>query len=187
MARLNLTTALAVLSSVASFSPQAGTGSVWRRASVRRPVKAAEEATRTAEAASSPTAAEFVEKLNLSTIVDEQFDERIKALQETAADLAKRRRSDSDKFLEDLATEVAREERKAVETMESRVGALIEKVSTREKEVERAVEDVRAAQRAVDQFQNDAALFTAASVVAAAGLIAVVVSLAPDFGGSAVI
>lgn len=129
----------------------------------------------TGEAKTAQTPSEFVAKLNLSALVEEQFDARIKTIQDTAAEMSHKRETEVNKFLEALAAEVAEEEQKAIDEMEKKVGFLMDRVSSREGEVEKAVSEMRTAQRAVEDFNRSAALFTAFSLFGASAFAAAVV------------
>lgn len=129
----------------------------------------------TGEAGTARLPTEFVAKLNLSTLVEEQFDARIKSLQDTATEMRHKRETEVNKFLEALAVEVAEEEQKAIDEMEKKVGVLMDRVSFREGEVEKAVAEMRTAQRAVEDFNRNAALFTTCSLFGASAFAAAVV------------
>lgn len=166
-----------VLEHGATFAPSDTSLASGRRTAAqcaeRQRRRSVQDETGEAEIARTPSA--FVAKLNLSALVEEEFDARIKSLQDTAAEMSHKREAEVNRLLEELAVEVAEEEQKAIDKMEATVGVLMDRVSFREGEVEKAVTEMRTAQRAVDDFNRSAALFTTFSLFGASALAAAVV------------
>lgn len=150
------------------FATTAALAPSQRRLDVRRQVHQEQQ---TPENAS---AADFVAKLNLPELVDEQFSKHIADLQATASTLREEQDAEKTKFLDRLAAEVSAEEEKALATMEAKVGVLIDRVSAKESEVQKAADDVRAAQQAAEDFALTANVFNVLSVAAALALMTAV-------------
>ena len=114
----------------------------------------------------------FVASLKLEDIVDEEFSRARETIEETADAQRRDEAAEVRKALDAAVAEVEKSEREALEALEGRVGALVDKVGAREADFEKAVRDARAAAGELEAFERDAGTYKLAAGGAAVLLLA---------------
>ena len=114
----------------------------------------------------------FVASLKLEDIVDEEYARARETIEETADAQRQEEAAEVRKALDAAVAEVEKSEREALEALEGRVGALVEKVGAREADFEKAVRDARAAAGEMEAFERDAGTYKLAAGGAAVLLLA---------------
>ena len=114
----------------------------------------------------------FVASLKLEDIVDEEYARARETIEETADAQRQEEAAEVRKALDAAVAEVEKSEREALEALEGRVGALVEKVGAREADFEKAVRDARAAAGELEAFERDAGTYKLAAGGAAVLLLA---------------
>ena len=114
----------------------------------------------------------FVASLKLEDIVDEEYARARETIEETADAQRQEEAAEVRKALDAAVAEVEKSEREALEALEGRVGALVEKVGAREADFEKAVRDARAAAGEMEAFERDAGTYKLAAGGAAVILLA---------------
>ena len=114
----------------------------------------------------------FVASLKLEDIVDEEYARARETIEETAAASREEEAAEVRKALDAAVAEVEKSEREALEALEGRVGALVDKVGAREADFEKAVRDARAAASQMEAFERDAGTYKLAAGGAAVLLLA---------------
>ena len=114
----------------------------------------------------------FVASLNLGDIVDEEYARARETIEETADAQRQEEAAEVRKALDAAVAEVEKSEREALEALEGRVGALVDKVGAREADFEKAVRDARAAAGELEAFERDAGTYKLAAGGAAVLLLA---------------
>ena len=114
----------------------------------------------------------FVASLKLEDIVDEGYARARETIEETADAQRQEEAAEVRKALDAAVAEVEKSEREALEALEGRVGALVEKVGAREADFEKAVRDARAAAGEMEAFERDAGTYKLAAGGAAVLLLA---------------
>ena len=114
----------------------------------------------------------FVASLKLEDIVDEGYARARETIEETADAQRQEEAAEVRKALDAAVAEVEKSEREALEALEGRVGALVEKVGAREADFEKAVRDARAAAGEMEAFERDAGTYKLAAGGAAVILLA---------------
>ena len=114
----------------------------------------------------------FVASLKLEDIVDEGYARARETIEETADAQRRDEAAEVRKALDAAVAEVEKSEREALEALEGRVGALVDKVGAREADFEKAVRDARAAAGELEAFERDAGTYKLAAGGAAGLLLA---------------
>ena len=114
----------------------------------------------------------FVASLKLEDIVDEGYARARETIEETADAQRQEEAAEVRKALDAAVAEVEKSEREALEALEGRVGALVDKVGAREADFEKAVRDARAAAGELEAFERDAGTYKLAAGGAAVLLLA---------------
>ena len=114
----------------------------------------------------------FVASLKLEDIVDEEYARARETIEETADAQRQEEAAEVRKALDAAVAEVEKSEREALEALEGRVGALVDKVGAREADFEKAVRDARAAAGELEAFERDAGTYKLAAGGAAVLLLA---------------
>ena len=114
----------------------------------------------------------FVASLKLEDIVDEGYARARETIEETADAQRRDEAAEVRKALDAAVAEVEKSEREALEALEGRVGALVDKVGAREADFEKAVRDARAAAGELEAFERDAGTYKLAAGGAAVILLA---------------
>ena len=114
----------------------------------------------------------FVASLKLEDIVDEEYARARETIEETADAQRRDEAAEVRKALDAAVAEVEKSEREALEALEGRVGALVDKVGAREADFEKAVRDARAAAGELEAFERDAGTYKLAAGGAAVLLLA---------------
>ena len=114
----------------------------------------------------------FVASLKLEDIVDEGYARARETIEETADAQRRDEAAEVRKALDAAVAEVEKSEREALEALEGRVGALVDKVGAREADFEKAVRDARAAAGELEAFERDAGTYKLAAGGAAVLLLA---------------
>ena len=114
----------------------------------------------------------FVASLKLEDIVDEGYARARETIEETADAQRQEEAAEVRKALDAAVAEVEKSEREALEALEGRVGALVDKVGAREADFEKAVRDARAAASQMEAFERDAGTYKLAAGGAAVLLLA---------------
>ena len=114
----------------------------------------------------------FVASLKLEDIVDEGYARARETIEETADAQRRDEAAEVRKALDAAVAEVEKSEREALEALEGRVGALVDKVGAREADFEKAVRDARAAASQMEAFERDAGTYKLAAGGAAVLLLA---------------
>ena len=114
----------------------------------------------------------FVASLKLEDIVDEEYARARETIEETADAQRQEEAAEVRKALDAAVAEVEKSEREALEALEGRVGALVEKAGAREADFEKAVRDARAAAGEMEAFERDAGTYKLAAGGAAVILLA---------------
>ena len=114
----------------------------------------------------------FVASLGLEDIVDEEYARARETIEETADAQRQEEAAEVRKALDAAVAEVEKSEREALEALEGRVGALVDKVGAREADFEKAVRDARAAAGELEAFERDAGTYKLAAGGAAVLLLA---------------
>ena len=114
----------------------------------------------------------FVASLKLEDIVDEEYARARETIEETAAASREEEAAEVRRALDAAVAEVEKSEREALEALEGRVGALVDKVGAREADFEKAVRDARAAASQMEAFERDAGTYKLAAGGAAVLLLA---------------
>ena len=114
----------------------------------------------------------FVASLKLEDIVDEEYARARETIEETAAASREEEAAEVRRALDAAVAEVEKSEREALEALEGRVGALVDKVGAREADFEKAVRDARAAAGELEAFERDAGTYKLAAGGAAVILLA---------------
>ena len=114
----------------------------------------------------------FVASLKLEDIVDEGYARARETIEETADAQRQEEAAEVQKALDAAVAEVEKSEREALEALEGRVGALVDKVGAREADFEKAVRDARAAAGELEAFERDAGTYKLAAGGAAVLLLA---------------
>ena len=114
----------------------------------------------------------FVASLKLEDIVDEEYARARETIEEPADAQRQEEAAEVRKALDAAVAEVEKSEREALEALEGRVGALVEKVGAREADFEKAVRDARAAAGEMEAFERDAGTYKLAAGGAAVILLA---------------
>ena len=114
----------------------------------------------------------FVASLKLEDIVDEGYARARETIEETADAQRQEEAAEVRKALDAAVAEVEKSEREALEALEGRVGALVEKVGAREADFEKAVRDAGAAAGEREAFERDAGTYKLAAGGAAVILLA---------------
>ena len=114
----------------------------------------------------------FVASLKLEDIVDEGYARARETIEETADAQRRDEAAEVRKALDAAVAEVEKSEREALEALEGRVGALVDKVGAREADFEKAVRDARAAASQMEAFERDAGTYKLAAGGAAVILLA---------------
>ena len=114
----------------------------------------------------------FVASLKLEDIVDEGYARARETIEETADAQRQEEAAEVRKALDAAVAEVEKSEREALEALEGRVGALVDKVRAREADFEKAVRDARAAAGELEAFERDAGTYKLAAGGAAVLLLA---------------
>ena len=114
----------------------------------------------------------FVASLKLEDIVDEEYARARETIEETADAQRRDEAAEVRKALDAAVAEVEKSEREALEALEGRVGALVDKVGAREADFEKAVRDARAAAGELEAFERDAGTYKLAAGGAAILLLA---------------
>ena len=114
----------------------------------------------------------FVASLKLEDIVDEGYARARETIEETAAASREEEAAEVRRALDAAVAEVEKSEREALEALEGRVGALVDKVGAREADFEKAVRDARAAAGELEAFERDAGTYKLAAGGAAVLLLA---------------
>ena len=114
----------------------------------------------------------FVASLKLEDIVDEEYARARETIEETADAQRQEEAAEVRKALDAAVAEVEKSEREALEALEGRVGALVDKVGAREADFEKAVRDARAAAGELEAFERDAGTYKLAAGGAAILLLA---------------
>ena len=114
----------------------------------------------------------FVASLKLEDIVDEEYARARETIEETADAQRRDEAAEVRKALDAAVAEVEKSEREALEALEGRVGALVDKVGAREADFEKAVRDARAAASQMEAFERDAGTYKLAAGGAAVLLLA---------------
>ena len=114
----------------------------------------------------------FVASLKLEDIVDEEYARARETIEETAAASREEEAAEVRRALDAAVAEVEKSEREALEALEGRVGALVDKVGAREADFEKAVRDARAAAGELEAFERDAGTYKLAAGGAAVLLLA---------------
>ena len=114
----------------------------------------------------------FVASLKLEDIVDEGYARARETIEETADAQRRDEAAEVRKALDAAVAEVEKSEREALEALEGRVGALVDKVGAREADFEKAVRDARAAAQQMEAFERDAGTYKLAAGGAAVLLLA---------------
>ena len=114
----------------------------------------------------------FVASLKLEAIVDEEYARARETIEETADAQRQEEAAEVRKALDAAVAEVEKSEREALEALEGRVGALVDKVGAREADFEKAVRDARAAASQMEAFERDAGTYKLAAGGAAVLLLA---------------
>ena len=116
--------------------------------------------------------ADFVKRLELEQLVDDQFA----AASARVRELADRKQSEelaaTRELVDDMLAEAEAAEMKALRDMEDQVEFLVGKVATRERAVAAAVEDARRVSDEAAAFEQQSQLFSLGSGVAAVALVA---------------
>ena len=105
----------------------------------------------------------FVASLKLEDIVDEGYARARETIEETADAQRRDEAAEVRKALDAAVAEVEKSEREALEALEGRVGALVDKVGAREADFEKAVRDARAAASQMEAFERDAGTYKLAA------------------------
>ena len=114
----------------------------------------------------------FVASLKLEDIVDEGYARARETIEETADAQRRDEAAEVRKALDAAVAEVEKSEREALEALEGRVGALVDKVGAREADFEKAVRDAREAASQMEAFERDAGTYKLAAGGAAVLLLA---------------
>ena len=114
----------------------------------------------------------FVASLKLEDIVDEGYARARETIEETADAQRRDEAAEVRRALDAAVAEVEKSEREALEALEGRVGALVDKVGAREADFEKAVRDARAAAGELEAFERDAGTYKLAAGGAAVLLLA---------------
>ena len=114
----------------------------------------------------------FVASLKLEDIVDEEYARARETIEETADAQRRDEAAEVRRALDAAVAEVEKSEREALEALEGRVGALVDKVGAREADFEKAVRDARAAAGELEAFERDAGTYKLAAGGAAVLLLA---------------
>ena len=114
----------------------------------------------------------FVASLKLEDIVDEGYARARETIEETADAQRRDEAAEVRKALDAAVAEVEKSEREALEALEGRVGALVDKVGQREADFEKAVRDARTAAGEMEAFERDAGTYKLAAGGAAVILLA---------------
>ena len=114
----------------------------------------------------------FVASLKLEDIVDEGYARARETIEETADAQRQEEAAEVRRALDAAVAEVEKSEREALEALEGRVGALVDKVGAREADFEKAVRDARAAAGELEAFERDAGTYKLAAGGAAVLLLA---------------
>ena len=114
----------------------------------------------------------FVASLKLEDIVDEEYARARETIEETAAASREEEAAEVRRALDAAVAEVEKSEREALEALEGRVGALVDKVGAREADFEKAVRDAREAASQMEAFERDAGTYKLAAGGAAVLLLA---------------
>ena len=116
--------------------------------------------------------ADFVRRLQLTELVDEEYAKATARVKELAALKQGEQVEEIGKAIDEMVAEVERSEMRALREMEDQVEFLVGRVKTQEAAVAAAVEDARRVADEAAAYERQARLFGVGSVAAAAALAA---------------
>ena len=119
--------------------------------------------------------------IDLAAIVEEGYAEAhegaLNKLRESFSEAQEARARESELVVQELTQNIADGKEQAIVEMEKRVNMLVKKVNKEEQGVMEALELARQVQAEKRKFDQEATLYTVGSIVAAVGLIGLVVYL----------